>query len=146
MNSPAQRIGVAAITENLLKRKWSTVILRHLNQGKNDPCEIAKIEADISPKVMSERLRTMVRYGLIARYPRPAPSSVIEYRPTVLGKKILEMIENIDALDQQLRQGWFSRREHKDDMSNDPELNEPNTSESVLIPPPSAAPRARHSA
>jgi len=146
MNSPVQRIGVAAITENLLKRKWSTVILRHLNHGTNDPCEIAKIEAEISPKVMSERLRTMVRYGLIARYPRPAPSSVIEYRPTVLGKKILEMIENINALDQQLRQGWFSRREHKDDMPNDPELDEPNTSESVLIPPPSAATRARHSA
>ena len=89
MNSPAQKIGVAAITENLLKRKWSTVILRHLEQGTNDPCEIAKIETDISPKVMSERLRTMVRYGLIARYPRPAPSSVIEYRPTILGKKIL---------------------------------------------------------
>jgi len=104
MNSPAQRIGVAAITENLLKRKWSAVILRHLNDGLTDPAEIAKIETSISAKVMSERLRTMIRYGLIARYPRPAPSSVIEYRLTPIGKKILEMINIINQLDQQLRQ------------------------------------------
>jgi len=146
MNSPAQRIGVAAITENLLKRRWSTVILRHLDQGKSDPCEIAKIETDISAKVMSERLRTMVRYGLIARYPRPAPSSVVEYRPTILGKKILEMIDNINALDQQLRQGWFSRREHKDAMPHDLGLDEPSTTDAILIPRQSDATPTRHSA
>jgi DNA-binding HxlR family transcriptional regulator len=146
MNSPAQRIGVAAITENLLKRKWSTVILRHLEQGINDPCEIAKMETDISPKVMSERLRTMVRYGLIARYPRPAPSSVIEYRTTILGKKILEMIDTINTLDQQLRQGWFGRRGHKDDMPDDAGLDEPSRSESVLMPRHSAATPPRRSA
>jgi DNA-binding HxlR family transcriptional regulator len=146
MNSPAQRIGVAAITENLLKRKWSTVILRHLNDGKNDPCEIAIIETDISPKVMSERLRTMVRYGLIARFPRPAPSSVIEYRPTVLGKKILEMIDNINTLDQQLRQGWFARRENKEHMPHDLGLDATSTPESILMPRQSAATPPRRSA
>jgi DNA-binding HxlR family transcriptional regulator len=119
MNSPAQRIGVAAITENLLKRKWSSIILRHLNQGITDPIEIAKIETDISPKVMSERLRTMVRYGLIARFPRPSPSSVIEYRLTSLGKKILEMIETINLLDQQIKQSRSPLGGHLDDISDD---------------------------
>jgi hypothetical protein len=95
---------------------------------------------------MSERLRTMVRYGLIARYPRTAPSSVIEYRPTALGKKILEMIDTINTLDQQLRQGWFSRRGHKDDMPQDLELNEPSRAESVLMPRQSAATPPRRSA
>jgi len=125
MSISEQRIGVAAITENLLKRKWSAVILRNLNKGFNDPVDIARVEPSISPKVMSDRLRTLVRYGLIARYPRPAPSSVIEYRLTALGKKILELIEGIDNLDQQLRQGFFARRGHLDDMPADPDLNEP---------------------
>ena len=119
MNAQAQRIGVAAITENMLKRKWSAVILRHLNRGLNDPQEIAKIETTISPKVMSERLRTMVRYGLIARYPRPAPSDVIEYRLTELGRKILEMIDTIDHLDRQLRQGAFIRGKTEDAFANE---------------------------
>jgi len=128
MNSPAHRIGVAAITENLLKRKWSAIILRHLSHGRNDPQEIAKKETNLSPKVMSERLRTMVRYGLIARYPRPAPSSVIEYRLTVLGKKILEMIDTIDTLDQQLRQGRFATQKNHDGMEDTAKLGEGNAS------------------
>ncbi|HWZ96022.1 MAG TPA: helix-turn-helix domain-containing protein [Opitutaceae bacterium] len=99
---PIPRLGVAAITENLLKRKWSATILRYLEKGISDPAEITKREVDISTKVMSERLRTMLRYGLLARFPRPSPSTVIEYRLTPLGKKLLEMINALDELDQQL--------------------------------------------
>jgi DNA-binding HxlR family transcriptional regulator len=99
---PIPRLGVAAITENLLKRKWSATILRYLDKGISDPAEITKREINISTKVMSERLRTMLRYGLLARYPRPSPSTVIEYRLTQLGRKLLEMINAIDELDQQL--------------------------------------------
>lgn len=104
MNPPLPRVGIAAITENMLKRKWSAIILRYLEKGVTDPSEITKRELDLSPMVMNERLRTMLRYGLIARFPRPAPSAVIEYRLTPLGKKILEMINAIDELDQQLNQ------------------------------------------
>lgn len=99
---PIPRLGVAAITENLLKRKWSATILRYLEKGISDPAEITKREVDISTKVMSERLRTMLRYGLLARFPRPSPSTVIEYRLTPLGRKLLEMINALDELDQQL--------------------------------------------
>jgi DNA-binding HxlR family transcriptional regulator len=99
---PIPRLGVAAITENLLKRKWSATILRYVAKGVSDPAEITKHEVDLSTKVMSERLRSMLRYGLLARFPRPSPSTVIEYRLTPLGKKLLEMINAIDELDQEL--------------------------------------------
>ena len=99
---PIPRLGAAAITENLLKRKWSATILRYLEKGVSDPAEITKHEVNISTKVMSERLRTMLRYGLLARFPRPSPSTVIEYRLTPLGKTLLDMINAIDELDQQL--------------------------------------------
>jgi DNA-binding HxlR family transcriptional regulator len=100
--SPIPRLGVAAITENLLKRKWSAAILRYMAKGVSDPAEITKHEVNLSTKVMSERLRSMLRYGLLARFPRPSPSTVVEYRLTPLGKKLLEMIDAIDELDQQL--------------------------------------------
>jgi DNA-binding HxlR family transcriptional regulator len=99
---PIRHLGAAAITENLLKRKWSATILRYLDKGISDPAEITKREVNISTKVMSERLRTMLRYGLLARFPRPSPSTVIEYRLTPLGRKLLEMINAINDLDQQL--------------------------------------------
>jgi DNA-binding HxlR family transcriptional regulator len=99
---PIPRLGVAAITENLLKRKWSATILRYVEKGVNDPAEITRHEVNISTKVLSERLRAMVRYGLLARFPRASPSTVIEYRLTPLGKTLLDMINAIDELDQQL--------------------------------------------
>jgi DNA-binding MarR family transcriptional regulator len=73
-----------------------------------DPAEITKQEVNISTKVMSERLRTMLRYGLLARAPRPAPSTVIEYHLTPLGKTLLDMINAIDELDQGLIKGRTS--------------------------------------
>jgi len=109
---PIPRLGVAAITENLLKRKWSATILRYLEKGVSDPAEITKREVNISTKVMSERLRTMLRYGLLARFPRPSPSTVIEYRLTPLGKKLLDMINAIDELDQQLIKSRKSMEEN----------------------------------
>lgn len=135
MSAQPQRIGVAAITENLLKRKWSSVILRHVHQGLNDPVEIAKIETEISAKVMSERLRTMVRYGLIARTMRTSPPEVIEYRLTALGTKILEMIDHINALDEQFRQGRFSLGRKFDETSGASGLMESTDRNPFLIAP-----------
>jgi len=93
-------VGTATINEDMLKRRWSARILRYLDRGVTDPAEITKTEANLSPSVMSQRLRTMLRYSLIARYPRAAPSKVVEFRITARGKKILKMLDVIDQLDQ----------------------------------------------
>ena len=99
MIPPAYYVGTAAVTENLLKRKWSAIILRHLANNICDPAEICKIERDISPAAMNERLRNMLRFCLIARYPRASPSKVIEYKLTARGHKILKVLNFIDQLD-----------------------------------------------
>jgi DNA-binding HxlR family transcriptional regulator len=128
---PIPRLGVAAITENLLKRKWSATILRYLDQGVSDPAEITRREVNISTKVMSERLRTMLRYGLLARFPRPSPSTVIEYRLTALGRKLLEMINAIDELDQQLIK---SRQSMEENLVINP-VSSPNAKPTREAPP-----------
>jgi DNA-binding HxlR family transcriptional regulator len=92
-------VGTAAITEDMLKRRWSASILRYLDRGITDPAEITKNEVNLSPAIMSQRLRTMLRYALVARFPRPAPSKVVEFRLTPRGKKILKMLDIIDQLD-----------------------------------------------
>lgn len=96
---PTSLAGAAAITENLLKRKWSTAIMRLLEQGINDQAEIVKAQPAISPKALSERLRSMRRFGVVARFPRPGPVGNVEYRLTPLGKKLLELLDMIDQLD-----------------------------------------------
>ena len=104
MIPPAYLVGTAAVTENLLKRRWSAVILRHLAAGINDPAEICKRESEISTSAMNERLRNMLRFNLITRYPRASPSKIIEYRLTARGQKVLKILNFIDQLDAEANQ------------------------------------------
>ena len=104
MIPPAYLVGTAAVTENLLKRRWSAVILRHLAAGINDPAEICKRESEISTAAMNERLRNMLRFNLISRYPRASPSKIIEYRLTARGQKVLKILSLIDQLDAEASQ------------------------------------------
>ena len=101
MTPPSYLVGTAAVTENLLKRKWSAIILRHLANGISDPAEIAKREGDLSPKAMNERLRNMLRFSLITRYPNPSNAKLVEYRLTARGHKILKVLNFIDQLDEE---------------------------------------------
>ena len=100
MPPPPPQVGTAAITENLLKRRWSANILRYLANGISDPAEITRHEPLLTPAVMTERLRAMLRFDLVARFPRPLPSKVVEFRLTLRGKRILRMLELIERLDQ----------------------------------------------
>ncbi len=79
-------------------------ILGHLEKG-TCPTEIVVREPGLTGHVLSERLRSMLRYRIIARYPHPSPSSVIEYRLTPLGRKVWEMLKTIEELDQKYTHG-----------------------------------------
>jgi DNA-binding HxlR family transcriptional regulator len=92
-------LGTAAITEDMLKRRWSASILRYLDRGVTDPAEITKNEVKLTPAIITKRLRTMLRYALVARFPMPSPSKAVEFRLTPRGKKILKMLDIIDQLD-----------------------------------------------
>ena len=110
MMPPSYLVGTAAVTENLLKRKWSAVILRHLAEGITDPADIGKKEAELSPKAMNERLRNMLRFGLITRYPSSSNSKLVEYRLTARGHKILKVLNFIEQLDDDA-----SQQDHADE-------------------------------
>ena len=93
-------IGTSTVTENLLKRKWSIAILRHLSNGLTNPDDIRKAEPDLTPIALNERLRTMQRYGLVTRHPRRASVMLIAYQLTDRGHKILRLLTLIEHLDE----------------------------------------------
>jgi DNA-binding HxlR family transcriptional regulator len=101
MPPPDYHVGTAIVIESLLKRKWSVIILRHLANGVTDPVEISKREVALSPAAVNERLRNMLRYGLISRYRRLARPKSVRYRATPRGYQILEVLNLIEQLDQQ---------------------------------------------
>lgn len=100
MIPPNYLVGTAAVAGNLLKKKWSIAILRHLDSGLTDPAEICKVEMDLTPMALTERLRTMLRYSLVTRYPRHGAKKIVEYRLTPRGRKILNMLTLIEQLDE----------------------------------------------
>ncbi len=104
MTPPSYLVGTAAVTENLLKRKWSVVILRYLANGISDPTEISRREINLTTTAMNERLRNMLRYSLISRYPGVGNAKVIEYRLTTRGQKILKILQAIEQLDNEPNQ------------------------------------------
>src|SRR5688572_5215769 len=86
--------------ENLIKRKWSAIILRHFESGISSPTEISSREPDISAFAMNERLRTMHRYSLITRTPAWLEARSPSYRLTPRGLKMLRVLTVIEHFDQ----------------------------------------------
>lgn len=99
MSSSAHPVGTPAITENLLKHKWSLVILRHIRNGIHDPSEILRLEGYIAPSAVSERLRTMLRYNLVTRHSQSSRPKVVTYRIVPKGRRMLTLLEMIQQLD-----------------------------------------------
>jgi len=100
MIPPAFPIGTAAVAGNLLKRKWSVVILRHVSNGLTEPAAICKLEEGLTPTALNERLRMLLRYSLIIRNARRAKARAIEYQVTPRGHQILKMLTLIEQLDE----------------------------------------------
>jgi DNA-binding HxlR family transcriptional regulator len=100
MTPPAHLLGAPAIAENLLKRKWSLTILRHLRNETLDATELTRHEEELSPSALNERLRTMLRYNLIERHPRSGRPRTVRYRITPKGRRILATLELISQLDE----------------------------------------------
>lgn len=100
MKTPANLVSTAAVTENLLKRRWSVNILRHLGNSPTDPVSICKLESGLTPSAVNERIRTMQRYGLITRLHQRTAAKIVHYEITDRGRKILKMLTLIEELDQ----------------------------------------------
>lgn len=86
------------ITMDYLSKKWAMLILHQLSKG-NEWQRFSQIMAsmkDVTPKMLTERLRDLEKEGLIER--RTDASSVpvrSEYRLTDAGKDLMPIIHEI---------------------------------------------------
>jgi DNA-binding HxlR family transcriptional regulator len=56
----------------------------------------------LSTKVLNERLRKLVRYGILARRAYPEVPPRVEYRLTRFGQKFTKLIDGVEALQREL--------------------------------------------
>lgn len=97
------------MVENVLKCKWSLTVLRLVAQGVNRPGAMEHAVPGLTAKVLNERLRKLVRFGVFARTVHPELPPRVEYSFTPFGRKFLSVLDAVDQLQRELDGGAGAR-------------------------------------
>ena len=84
--------------EDVIGCKWSAAIVGALQRGVHRPGKLERYIPGISTKVLTERLRKLLDYGLITREERAGRVRHVEYNLTPTGRKLAGIIEQLHAL------------------------------------------------
>ena len=99
-------ISVAEMVENIVGCKWSVQLLRVLADGHHRPSAIQRACPGLSAKVMNERLRKMLRYGIIRRTVQSEkPPLEVDYVLTPFGERFIGIIDEVRRLQDDVDRG-----------------------------------------
>ncbi len=98
LDLPDSAPDVAAIFEGCLGCKWTLLVLGPIRGGVNRPGALVRTADGLTPKVLNERLKKLVRYGILERRIYPEVPPRVEYDFTPFGRRFLEILDQIDLL------------------------------------------------
>lgn len=103
---PPAGIPVSAMVENIVGCKWSVRLLQLCAEGHRRPSEFLRECPGLSAKVMNERWRKMLRYGIVERavYGQKPPLTV-EYSLTPFGRRFLTILDEVRRLQEEVDSG-----------------------------------------
>jgi DNA-binding HxlR family transcriptional regulator len=90
---------VARMVEDIVGCKWSLCVLDLVSRGVARPGAMQRSIDGLSTKVLNERLRKLLRYGLIERQVFAEAPPHVEYRLTPLGRRFEKLLEQIRKLE-----------------------------------------------
>lgn len=95
----ADTISVAAMVESIVGCKWSLRLLDQFADGRSRPSELLRACPSLSAKVMNERLRKMVRFGIVERtvFGEKPPLEVL-YVLTPFGRRFMGILDEVRQL------------------------------------------------
>jgi DNA-binding HxlR family transcriptional regulator len=101
-------IPVASMVESIVGCKWSVGLLQLLAEGHRRPSELLRACPGLSAKVMNERLRKMLRFGIAHRtVVGEKPPVEVEYVLTPLGRRFMGILEQVRQLQQAVDNGMI---------------------------------------
>lgn len=86
--------------EDVVGCKWSAAVLAAIGRGVIRPGQLERFIPGISTKVLNERLRKLLDYGLISRNEFPGKILRVEYGLTLTGRELSGIIDRIRDLDE----------------------------------------------
>jgi DNA-binding HxlR family transcriptional regulator len=84
-------------TARIVSGRWTLLVLRDLATG---PCRFGELErslAGISPRTLSQRLRTLEHEGIIERRQYAEMPPRVDYRLTAKGRALVPLIDEMRA-------------------------------------------------
>lgn len=96
--APPAPVDVAQAVHAVVRCKWSLQILAHVRRGVRRPGAIRRACPGLSTKVLNERLRKMLRFGILERAAFPEIPPRVEYRLTSFGRRFVAILDAIERL------------------------------------------------
>lgn len=90
------------MVEDIIGCKWSLSVLDLVSRGVARPGAMQRSIDGLSTKVLNERLRKLLRYGLIERQVFAEVPPHVEYRLTTFGRRFERVLEQIRSLERGL--------------------------------------------
>lgn len=82
-------------TADIISGKWTLLILRDLSKGMNRFSVLERSLAGISPKTLSERLKSLEKAGVVTRKSYPEVPPRVEYTLTSMGWDLIPLIDHM---------------------------------------------------
>ncbi len=94
------------MVESIIGCKWSVRLLQLCMEGHTRPSEMLRACPGLSAKVLNERLRKMIRFGILERTVQgEKPPIVVEYHLTPFGQRFMGIIEEVRRLQEAVDRG-----------------------------------------
>ncbi len=93
---------VARMVEDVVGCKWSVCVLDLVSRGIARPSQMRRSIPGLSTKVLNERLRKLLKHGLIEREVFREVPPHVEYRLTAFGRRFERLLVQIRELESTL--------------------------------------------
>lgn len=99
-------VHVTSMVESIVGCKWSVRLLQLCADGHRRPSALLRACPGLSAKVMNERLRKMIRFGILERAVcGDKPPLEVEYRLTPFGRRFLRILDEVRRLQEDVDTG-----------------------------------------
>ncbi|HBP86522.1 MAG TPA: HxlR family transcriptional regulator [Nitrospiraceae bacterium] len=105
-----RKIPVASMVESIVGCKWTVRLLQLCAEGHNRPGMVLRACPGLSAKVMNERWRKMIRFGIMRRRVFGLkPPVEVEYQLTPFGRRFLKILDEVRKLQEAVDGGAISK-------------------------------------
>jgi len=99
----SRRLTAARMVEAVVGCKWSLAVLGAVRRGVHRPGALEHAIDGISKKVLNERLRKLVRFGILVKRSYAEVPPRVEYRLTDFGERFAALIDDVERLERELQ-------------------------------------------